>query len=194
MIWAAGDIVPRMRAGHGVLCALQTQPREVNKSGRFLDVVDALDIEDARDALDRRDNVLELFAVAHVECDFDARAGVIVAAALKAANIRAGSTDDIGNSGDHSGAIFGEDAQAHWKLRLRGRSPFDGDAPVSLVEQILDVWTILAVNGDPASASHVADDVVTQDRVATFRAIDHQVVVAAHYDRSFVHAEHALDG
>ena len=72
--------------------------------------------------------------------------------------------------------------------------PFDGDAPLGFVEQIFDIGAILAVDGDAAAARDVADDVVAGNRIAAFRAIDHQIVVAAHDDRAFVHAQHALDG
>ena len=94
--------------------------------------------------------------------------------------------DHAGDAGEHAGTVFGEDAQAHRKGGLRGRGPFDGDAPLGFVEQIFDVGAILAVDGDAAAARDVADDVVTRNRIAAFRAVDHQVVVAAHDDRGVV--------
>src|SRR5271163_421184 len=158
------------------------------------DVVNAFDVEYAGDAFDGGDDVLELLAVADVERHFDARAGIVVAAAFKAAYIRAGIADDVGNPGDHSRPVLGEDAQAHRKFRLRGGGPFDGNAAIGFVEQIFHIRTVLAVDGDAAAAGDIADDVVAKNGVAAFRAIDHQVVVAAHHDGCVVHAEHALDG
>ena len=75
-----------------------------------------------------------------------------------------------------------------------GAGPLDGNAPLGFVKQILDVRAILAVDGDAAAARDVADDVVAGNRIAAFRAVDHQVVMAAHDDRGVLHAEHALDG
>ncbi len=72
--------------------------------------------------------------------------------------------------------------------------PLDGNAALGFVQEIFDVGAILAVDGDAAAARDVADDVVTRNRIAAFRAVDHEVVVAAHDDRGVLHAEHALDG
>ena len=78
---------------------------------------------------------------------------------------------------------------------MRRASPLHRNTPLDFIQEILDVWTALAVHGDATAASDVADDIVAGNRRAAFRAIHHQIVVAtAHHDRAFVHAQHALDG
>ena len=62
--------------------------------GDALDVVDAFDVENTGDAPNGGDNMLELLAVAHFECDFDARSSVVVATTLKASYVRARAADD----------------------------------------------------------------------------------------------------
>src|ERR1700719_4405288 len=134
---------------------------------RISDVVDAFDVEDAGDAF-------KLLAVVNVQRNFNARVHAF-AATFKRADVGAGIADDVGYSSEHAGTVFGENAQTDGKRRLRRVGPIDRNAPLDLVEQILDVGAKGAVHGDAAAARDVADDVVSRNRIAAFRAIDHKV-------------------
>src|ERR1700679_3246351 len=78
--------------------------------------------------------------------------------------------------------------------RLGFAGPFDRNTPLGVIHQILHIRAGLAVHRDAPAASHITDDIISRDRIAAFRAIDHQVVVAANQDSAVVHAQHALDG
>ena len=74
------------------------------------DVVDSLDFEDAGNALDVGENALELFAVRHVQSDFDARVKIF-AAAFQGANIGRASLIAAVISASKSGAILREECE-----------------------------------------------------------------------------------
>lgn len=84
-----------------------------------LDVIDTLDVEYAGDAFDAGDDVFELFAVADVECHFDSCARIVVASALKRADVRSGIANHAGDRCQHAGTVLGENTQANGKLGLR---------------------------------------------------------------------------
>src|SRR5262249_2033099 len=71
--------------------------------------------------------------------------------------------------------------------RFRFR-PLNRDAPVGLVHQVVDIGTAHRVHGHSLAACHVTDDGFTANRIATSRAVDHQVVVALYLDRARVGA------
>ena len=135
----------------------------------------------------------ELLAILNVKRNFDAGASVVFAAAFKGTNVCGIVADDAGDSGEHAGTVFREDAEPHGKRGVRSGSPLNRNPALGFVKQIFNVGTILAVNRDPAAARDVADDLVAGNRVATFRAVNHQIAVAANNDRGFVDTHHALE-
>jgi len=157
------------------------------------DVVNAFDIENAGDAFDSGQNAFELFAIFYVERHFNARVQGL-AAAFEGADIRVGVADHGGDIGEHSGTVFGENSQAHREGSLRRAGPIHINAALGFVKKIFDVGAALTVDGDAAPARDVADDIVAGNRVTAFRAIDHQVVVAAHNHGGVAQAEHAFNG
>ena len=156
-----------------VKCAAARQ-----SSDSRLNIVDALDIEDAGMRLMRAKNVLELLAVAHVESDFDARAQyaspplskvrmfapVSLMTLVMPASIPGRSSVKIRRRTGNVACVV----PAHSTGMRRSAS----------YSKIFHVGTVLAVHGDAAAARDVADDVVTGNRIAALRAINHQVVVA----------------
>src|SRR5690242_8367792 len=147
----------------------------------MLHIVHALDIEHAGNTFNASENVLQLLAVPHIESDFDPCANIF-STTFKSPNVGARFADDASDGSEHSGPVFGDDAQSHREFSMRGAGPLDGDPPVGLVQQVFNVGAVLAVDGDPSAAGDVADDVVAGNRIAALGAIDHQVVVASHYD------------
>src|SRR5271170_141123 len=161
--------------------------------GAFAGLVDALDADYAADAADINEDGFELALVGDFETGFDA--GVeFVWAAFEIADVGAGAADDSGDFGEQAGAVLGADGELYRERRSAVAAPFDGDAAFRLIQQVLHVGTALGVHSHAASARNVADDFVAGNGVATFGAIDKQIVLALDDQRSFAKAEHTLDG
>src|SRR5438876_796324 len=156
-------------------------------------LVDAFDAYDARDSANVRKNGFELAAVDDFEAGVDAGV-IVIRAALEIANIRAGAADDSGNFRKQAGAVLGANGQLN---RERGGglpAPFDGDAALGFVEQILHVGAKLGVNRDAAAPRDITRDVVAGNRIAALGAKHEQAVVALDDERRVAHAKHAFDG
>src|SRR6185437_2940000 len=144
--------------------------------------------------LDLQEDFFELLAVADVEGYLNFRVQIF-ADAFEVADVGVDGADSGGDFGEHARAILCEDAEANRESGgLGGSGPFGGDAALGLVEEILNVGTSGGMHGDAASARDVADDIVAGNRVAAFRAIDHQIVVSANLDGRVLHSQHALHG
>ena len=139
------------------------------------------------------EDFFELLAVADVESDF--YAGVeMLAGALERADVGVGDADGGGDFGEHSGAIFGEQAQADRESGFGSAGPFGGDAALGFIEEILDVGARGGVHRDASTARDVADNVVSGNGIAALGAINHQVIVSADLNGRVLHAQHALYG
>ena len=79
----------------------------------------------------------------------------------------------------HAGAVLRANQQSDRVGGSGGAAPLHVDAALRLVQQILDVGAGIGVDGDAAAARNVADDFVSRNRIAAFRAEDHQIVLAA---------------
>src|SRR6185437_13940916 len=109
--------------------------------------------------------------------------------AFEGADVGVDGADGGGDFGEHAGAIFGEDAEANReRSRVGYPNPFGGDAALGLVEKILNIGTGSGVHSDAAAARDVTDDIVAGNGVAAFRAIDHEIVVAANLDGRVLHS------
>src|SRR5215469_16508936 len=136
------------------------------KKGVVLDVVNAADVEDSGDFLNLQEDFFELLAVAHIQGNFYAGMQMF-ADAFEGADIGFDGADCGGDFGKHTGAVFGEDAEADGENRVRGTGPFRSDAAFCFIEEILDVGTRSGVNGHAATARDVADDVIAGNRITT---------------------------
>ncbi len=151
---------------------------------------------DAGDFAHAGDDALQVLEVVNVDDDVDG--GLAVGGAgFDVADVGALVGDDGGHLFEHAAAVVAEDGELDriavptiFLLRL---GPLDGDAPVGFVHQVDDVGTALGVDGYALAARYVADDVFAADRIATARAINEQVIVAAHGDRRCRAAEDAAE-
>src|SRR5690348_9124619 len=100
-------------------------------------VVNALDVENARDLLDLQQDFFELLAVADVDKNLDA--GVqLFADAFEIANVGGRIADGRGDVGEHSGPVFGENAEVHGKGGFARTGPLNGEPALGFVKQFLD--------------------------------------------------------
>ena len=117
-----------------------------------------------------------------------------VGAALERADVRTRAADDGGNFGEQAGTILGANQQFDRERGGVSTAPFNCNAALGLVEEILDVGARAGVNRDAAAAGNVADNVVSRYRVAAFCTKHQQVVLAFDDQGRFAKTEHALDG
>lgn len=159
------------------MCLGDTRQEGQVPKAESLDLVDALDSENAGDFSNVRENGFELAAVDDFEAGLDA--GILtIGAALEASDVGTRSTDDRGDFCQESRAILAANGKLNRESSGAFAAPLDSDAAFRLVHEVLNVGTSACVHGHATAARNVADDVVTGNRVATFCAIDEQVVVA----------------
>src|ERR1700674_4042710 len=118
-----------------------------------------------------------LAAIGNFQAGFDARVE-LVGSAFKIANVGAGSADDRGNFSEQAGAILGANCQLHRESGRALAAPFDRDAALGLVHQILHVWTGASVDGYSATTGDIADDFVAGNRIAALGTKYQQIIVA----------------
>src|SRR5271169_3203430 len=112
---------------------------------------DALDSVDAGNFANIDEDGFELALIGDFQ--IGVHAGVqFVRAAFQAADIRAGAADHGGNFGEQAGTIFRADGELHGEGGFAPASPFDGDAALGLIHQILKIRTEAVVDGNAAAA------------------------------------------
>ena len=142
-----------------------------------------MDGADAADAADAKDHAVEVAQVFGFHYKFDDRFAVFVVVDVDAADVGIVVGDDGSEFFQHAGAVVTEDGDFDGiALRATGRviadaGPFNGDAAIALVEQVLHIGTTARMDGDALAASDVADDLFAADGIATPRAIDEQIIL-----------------
>jgi len=158
-------------------------------------LVDAFDAENAGNFADIDENGFELTPVGNFEVGVNARVGAgAIGTAFEVVNVGTGSADDGGDVGKKTGAVARADGELDRKLGFGSAAPLDGDAAFGLVHEILHVGTRSGVHGDAAAARDVADNFVAGNGIATFGAINEQIVMAFDDQRRFAETQHAFDG
>src|SRR5579884_207586 len=158
------------------------------------DFLDALDVVHAGYFAKPVDDGFEVFEVGDIENDVDA--GLTIGGArFDVADVCSAVADHNRDFFQHAGAIVGVKRQLDRVTRFRGfffvARPFDGDAALGFIHQVGDVGAVARVHSYTLAAGHVADDVFAANGIATSRAIDEQVIVAAHTNRGLIAAEDA---
>src|SRR5438552_820571 len=156
-------------------------------------LIDALDAKNAGNFLDVDEDSLELALVGNFKVGVNARVGAI-RAAFEVMNVGASAADDGGDFGKKAGAVACADGELDGEFGFRPTAPFHGDAAFGLVHQILHVGTLASVDGDATASRDVADDFIARNGVATFGAVNEQVVVTFDDERGFAEAQHAFNG
>src|ERR1035437_209597 len=143
----------------------------------------------AGDAAKAEDHAVEVAQVFGFGNQFDDGFAVLVLADIDAADVGV----VVGDNGDqflqHAHAVVAGDGDLdRVALRPAGvlaahAGPFDIDAAVALVEQVLHVGTTARMDGHALAASDVADDLFAANGVATSGAVDQHVVLAFNLER-----------
>src|SRR6266852_2035976 len=154
-------------------------------------LVDAFHTENARDFLNIDEDGFELAFIGDFEVGVDARVGA-VGTAFEIMNVGTSSADDGSDFGEKAGAVACADGELDGKLGFGAAAPLDSDAAFGLVHEILHVGTLASVDGDTAASRDVANNFVAGNGIATFGAVNKQVVVTFYNQRSFAKAQHAL--
>ena len=134
-------------------------------------LVDAFDAENAGNFLDIDEDGFELVLVGNFEIGVDASVGA-VGAAFKVVNVGTGAAYDRRDFSKKAGAVARADGELDGESGFGTAAPFDSDAALGLVHQILDDGTRSRMDGDAAAARNVADNFVAGNRIATFGAIN----------------------
>ncbi len=131
--------------------------------------------------LHQTSQVLHIFGIDH---ELDLRVPCVPQMRFHGADVGVLVADDGGYFLQHPSAIVAVDGESH-RIRLlrsilvfRSARPFDSDAAVGLVKQVLHVGTAARMDGYALAARDVADDFLAADGIATSRAIDQQLVLA----------------
>src|SRR5947207_4345131 len=156
-------------------------------------LVDAFDTENAGNFFDICKDGFELALIGDFKVGVDARVGA-VGAAFQVVNVGAGAADNGGDVRQKARAIARANGELNGESSFGAAAPLDGDAPLGLIHQVLNVGARPRMDGDAAAARDVADNFVPGNGIATFGAVDEQVVVALDNQRSFAEAQNALDG
>ncbi len=141
------------------------------------DLVNAFDSEDAGHFSNVGENGFELAAVDDFETGFDARV-LAVGAALETSNIGARSADDCSDFRQKTSAVLATNGKLDRESSGALASPLHGNAAFRLIHEVLHIGASARVHRDAAAARDVADDVVAGNRIATFCAVNEQIVVA----------------
>src|ERR1700683_3033343 len=136
-----------------------------------LRLIDAFDTIDTSDFADTGEDGFELAAIDDFEVDVNLRVQA-VGAAFEIVDVTAGVADHRGDLGQQPGAVFRANDQVHQKLGSACATPFNGEAALGLIQEVLHVGTCARVHRDAAPARDVTDNVVAGNRVAAFGAID----------------------
>src|SRR6185312_14059332 len=165
----------------------------------LLQLFQPLHIDDSRNLADSGDDALKVLHVFDIDGDVDGGAAV-PGAHVHVTDVGIVVADDRGHLLKHAGAVVADDRQLYWICRLRrtgnrraGPCPSDSDAAIRLVHKIGNVRAGFRVYGDAFAAGDVAHDVLTANGIAAARAINQQLVVTLHLERSAVIAENSAD-
>src|ERR1035437_274132 len=143
----------------------------------------------AGDAAQAEDHAVEVAYVFGFGYQFDDGFAVLILADIDAADVGV----VVGDNGDqllqHAHAVVAGDGDLdRVALRPAGvlaahAGPFDIDAAVALVEQVLHVGTTARMDGHALAASDVADDLFAANGVAATRTINQKIVLAFNLER-----------
>src|SRR3954452_19184088 len=131
-----------------------------------LHLLDALHVVHAGDLAEAADDALQVAHVFDVNHHIDGRLR-ITGARFDVADVRAVVADDRRNLLEHAGTVLAEERELDG-ITLLARlvaSPFDVNAAVHLVHQVLHVRAIARVHRYAFAARDVADDVFTANGI-----------------------------
>src|SRR6266853_356467 len=117
---------------------------------------------DSIDTANGCEDALEMLHIRDLDDQIDG-AALIGGTRLDMNNIGTDFRDNCGNLREHAGSILGDDRQGNgigFGQRRRSR-PLDLDLPCRIVEQVLNVGTVLGMNRHAFSARDVSDDFFT---------------------------------
>src|SRR5437588_2066141 len=159
--------------------------------GQSLNLIDALDTKHPGNSLHVLKYALQLVAIGNVDGGFNARLQ-IVRSAVEHLNVGSYAADHAGNICEKSGTILAVHHQRDGIGSLPDIAPLYVDAAFGLIEQLLDVGTRGVMHGDSAAPCDIADDGVARNRITTFGAVNHEIVLAKNQNGGISDPEHSL--
>ena len=147
----------------------------------------AVDFADAGDLAEVQDEFVEVADVDGFYDKVDDGITVWCGFGVDGANVGAIVGDDGCEFFEDAGAVFAEDGEADGVgvglggpriLGIGESGPFDLDAAVGFVEEVLNVRTAASVDGDALAAGYITDDLFTTDGITTASAVDKEVILA----------------
>ena len=156
-------------------------------------MVDSLDAVNPGNFLDVGEDGFELPPVGNFQVSVNARVGA-VRTALEIVNVGARAADHGGDFRQQSGAVARANRELHRERRAARAAPFDRDAPLRLVHQILHVGASARVHRHAAPARDVAHNLVAGNRITALCAVHQQIAVSLDDQRRFAKSQHSLDG
>src|SRR6202166_1140937 len=164
--------------------------RNYQISGRLINALNAVNRGNLANI---HEDGFQLAAVHNFQAGIDARADAVWAAD-QVANVRTGPADHSGDVSKQSSAIARTNLQLDGKSRGILAAPFNSDAALRLVKQILHVGARARVHRDAAAARDVPDYFITGNGIAALGAINQQIVMPFDDERRLTETQHAFDG
>src|SRR6202166_232815 len=164
--------------------------RNYQISGRLINALNAVNRGNLANI---HEDGFQLAAVHNFQAGIDARVDAVWAAD-QVADVRTSFDNHGGDVSKQSGAIARTNLQLDGESRGILATPFNSDAALRLVKQILHVGARAGVHRDAAAARDVPDYFITGNGIAALRAIDQQIVMPFDDKRRFAETQHAFDG